>query len=127
MTKTIEDFKPAMNAKHIVERGEFGEGNLNYSAILTKLIQEAGRWCRTYASDLFIFWEGIDNALKSGILYNSTRLFGFYESGVDAEKSVLNRYKNYPYANETYRAIWRLDITVDDNGEVTLDLYECSR
>lgn len=33
---------------------EKGGWRINYSSILSKLIQEAGRWCEHYASDLFI-------------------------------------------------------------------------
>lgn len=44
-----------------------GNWEINYSSILTKLIQEAGRWCEHYASDLFITWKhNIDKKLDDG-------------------------------------------------------------
>ena len=34
-----------------------GKWEINTSFILTRLIQEAGRWCESFASDLFVQWK----------------------------------------------------------------------
>lgn len=134
--KTMDDFKEIMNAVHIQERPaqlsrDFN--GINYSDILTKLIQEAGRWCRRYASDLFIDWEVIDRHIKERTIRSGSYLFGFREDGVDDKTYILHRY-NADEPRETYRAIWRLDIVVDDDAypssdmvAVSLDLYEVGR
>lgn len=103
--------------------------DINYSSILTRLIQEAGRWCRRYASDLFIDWRGIAQKLENGSMTTSSYLFGFREDGVDAATFVLARYKrSRETAADTYRAIWRLDVTVDpDDSRIALKLYETDR
>lgn len=82
-----------------------GKWEINYSSILTKLIQQAGRWCEYYASDLFILWEyNIKQKLDNGTIENGRYTFAFRENGVD------NREKNSYY----YRAVWFLDVTANE-------------
>lgn len=134
--KTMDYFKEIMNAVHIKE-GPFQLSRdfnwINYSGILTKLIQEAGRWCRRYASDLFIDWGVIDRQIKDRTIQSGSYLFGFREDGVDDKLYIFHRYDADKYC-QTYRAIWRLDIVVDDAAypssdmvAVSLDLYEVGR
>lgn len=132
-TYTIKDFE----TKHISTPTITASGRLthngfdvNVSSILTKLIQEAGRWCRSYASDLFVDWRHIEDLLKSGVMDSNVYLFGFYESGVDSNKTIFNKYENqnvYGHARSEYRAIWRLDITVTDDHDIEMSLYEVNR
>lgn len=118
---TINDFKP-IGTDVLETSGELtvnlftGERtvSINYSTILTRLIQEAGRICEFYASDLFIEWRSIVEALEDGSVETGSRLFGFRKAGVDEAKSILY------WRNETSRAlpdhystIWRLDIDVE--------------
>ena len=101
--------------------------DINYSSILTKLIQECGRLCERYASDLFIDWSSIEGQIKDRCLETSTRLFGIRENGVDHNTFVLSRYENNGRnARHEYRKIYRLDITVD-NGDITMELYEIDK
>lgn len=37
--------------------------NINYSDILTLLIQKAGTICKNYASDLFIIWSSLEKLM----------------------------------------------------------------
>lgn len=71
--------------------------NINYSDILTFLIQTAGRICKNYASDLFITWNSLEKEMKEqGKAYDGGKyLFGFRESGVDHDTYVLSRLNNY--------------------------------
>ena len=118
---TINDFK-AMNSEVLETSGELtvnlftGERtvSINYSSVLTRLIQEAGRICEFYASDLFIDWRAIAESLEDGSVETGSRLFGFRKAGVDEARSILY------WRNETSRAlpdhystIWRLDIDVE--------------
>ena len=98
---TINDFKAIRN-EVLETSGELtvnlftGERtvSINYSSILTRLIQEAGRICEYYASDLFIEWRSIVEALEDGTIETGSYLFGFRDSGVDEAKSVLYWYRD---------------------------------
>lgn len=117
---TINDFK-AINNEVLETSGELtvnlftGERRvgINYSTILTRLIQEAGRICESYASDLFIDWRLIMEALEDGTMESGSRLLGFRDSGVDEAKSVLYWYNETSRGRDHYSAIWRLDIDVE--------------
>ena len=101
--------------------------DINYSSILTRLIQECGRLCESYASDLFITWNGIIQKLKEKTMGISSYLFGIRELGVDSNEFVINRYNNYgSYARHEYRKIYRLDIIVEGDS-IRMELYEIER
>lgn len=87
-----------------------GKWEINYSSILTKLIQEAGRWCEHYASDLFIIWNNIDKKLDDGTMGTEQFVFGFRSDGVD-HKEWYELHKN---DIGRYRAVWFLNVTVND-------------
>lgn len=108
----------------ITETGSYnpleGKWEINYSSILTRLIQEAGRWCESYASDLFVQWKyGIDQKLDSGTLYTDTFVFAFRDSGVDSEEW----YENHKNEHNYYRSIWFLDV-VTDEGKIKMTLHK---
>ena len=92
--------------------------NINYSSILTKLIQYAGRYCESFASDLFIIWQYcVENKLSDPNLENYILTFGFKEMGVDHELSndperqpVTRNSKENSYY---YRKIANLEITIN--------------
>lgn len=125
---TVEDFNtPVIYGETIEETAQSGS-TLNYSSILTKLIQEAGRWCKRYASDLFIDWYYLMQDINNGNLDDRTMLFGFREDGVDGNRFVCSRYtQDRILAQYEYRALWRLDITVDDDLYIHMKLQEVQR
>jgi len=100
-----------------------GKYDINYSSILTRLIQEAGRYCERFASDLFIDWqsvtEWIDGAEPG---QEKTFLFGFRENGVDHDAFILSRFNSYCCPEKEYRSIWRLDISTDYDDRITMTL-----
>ena len=49
-----------------------GHWDINYSDILSQLIKSAGKYCKRYASDLFIDWKAIDSLLEEGTPINRT-------------------------------------------------------
>lgn len=113
---TLNDFTASAWYSPIVEEAEwsesYGDGwkwNVNTSTILTELIQNAGRWCERYASDLFISWTTVEKYLKNPHPENKSFLFGFRQNGVDHAEFVICRYNQNEYTDE-YRAIYRLDI-----------------
>ena len=68
--------------------------DINYSAILSNLIIEAGKFCECFASDLFIDWRVIETELENIDYRGGSYLFGFRQNGVDHNNFVFNRYKN---------------------------------
>lgn len=121
--KQIKDLKEAL-AGTKREIGYFnpskGNWEINYSSILTRLIQEAGRWCEHYASDLFIMWKyGIDEKLDNGSINTANLVFGFRDDGID-HKEWYELHKN---DTGRYRAVWFLDIMVN-NGKMEMVLHK---
>lgn len=96
--------------------------DINYSTILTKLIQEAGRWCEYYASDLFISWKQVEKFLvqKDELCLRKKFIFGMRESGVDHAEWVLS-HMNRDGTSYYYRAIWCLEVEVDVD-DITMKL-----
>lgn len=95
--------------------------SINYSSILTELIQAAGRWCEYYASDLFIDWQTVDQILqKPHEDGRETFMFGFRQMGVDGNTYVqYSREKNQ--LNATYRALYKLTIEfTNGGGDITM-------
>ena len=87
--------------------------DVNYSSILTKLIQEAGRWCESYASDLFIDWTSLVEKWADRDYEGGSYLFGFRQNGVDHLEYVLSRLNSGD--SKEYRAVWRLDVEVEED------------
>ena len=126
MYEIEKDFsRMAYGTKEIEAQGR--NFDLNYSSILTKLIQECGRLCESYASDLFITWNGIVQKLKEKTMETSTYLFGIREMGVDHDEFILSRYNNNGWgARHEYRKIYRLDVIVIDDL-IRMKLYKIDK
>lgn len=110
-----------------IERGD----SINTSSILTRLIQETGRYCDHYASDLFILWREIENRIEQKTLETKRYLFGLRESGVDGNSFILSKYNGNRakqiLASYEYRSIWILDVIVEEDGKIQMELYEAGR
>lgn len=94
--------------------GYRNEFDINYSSILTKLIQEAGRWCEYYASDLFIDWASLMDKLHNHAYNGGTFLFGFRKMGVDHTGYILSNLSD-GRSTDYYRSVWRLDVEIDSD------------
>lgn len=101
------------------------EFNVNYSSVLTRLIQEAGRVCESYASDLFISWEDLMENFTDYRAESDSVLFGFRRGGVDHTEWVMRNAEKG--ATSDYYSIWRLDIKINDidscHKDVDMELY----
>ena len=75
MYEIEKDFSTKKYYAEIIE-AQGRDFDINYSSILTKLIQECGRLCEAWASDLFITWNSIEQKLKEKTMETSTYLFG---------------------------------------------------
>ena len=130
MFKTYSMYAKPIEADGYMEKN--GSIYINYSSILTRLIQEAGRYCESYASDLFIDWRTIDEQLEDGSIETESKLFGFRESGVDHTEFVYSRlYNSIRWGHYEYRSIWKLDIVVEDDDyygkKISMSLIRVSR
>lgn len=142
MTTTIEKlnkiFHEAVATPSIVTNtGEYriDEKNpldhfINYSGILTRLIQEAGTVTAHYASDLFISWESFleaaEEKMKSLDNFDVTTYFGFRECGVDGPVYIETKISSPEIYGSPYASIFRLHISakyiVNDIGEKSYDV-----
>ncbi len=123
--------------KVIESTGTQGEWGINASSILSRLIQEAGRYCNHYASDLFIIWNAIQNRINKKTLETKRYLFGFRENGVDENQLILTRYNkdgdyiaNHFITSLKYRSIWILDVEVQNDGKdghLEMKLFEACK
>ena len=100
--------------------GRFVRYDTNLSSIFTRLIQEAGRWCESYASDILIDIDSIKAQAERG--EPGRFVLGFRQFGVDHATFIESRLKNDPYGKE-YRAIWVVDIEIDGKTE-TVRLFK---
>ena len=98
-----------------------GRYDINYSDILTFLIQKAGTICKHYASDLFITWESVMRELDHSEIEKNKFLFGFREMGVDHNTWVLNRYNNYGSDEREIKEMYLVTLETEtfvENGRV---------
>lgn len=144
---TMDSFRRMLHGNVIEATGRVasspkGDACINYSSILTKLIQAAGRLVDYYASDLFISWrevmddldfacDQVYNGAGSPEQYEKSYLFGFREYGVDHASAVLAKYNNAGMYNNRYgaeyRELWRLDLCVNRDGEIRMCLYQVNK
>lgn len=93
------------------------------STILSKLITEAGKACKSYSSDLFISWESMINDIqKCDNDAEMTYYFGFRELGVDHKDYIETRLECPEcYGEKPYKSIFRLHIKMmGDSVKMTL-------
>ena len=95
--------------------------NCNFSSEWSRLINEAGRWCESYASDILIDFESIKaylERLKNGEESEGREFwFGFRQMGVDGLSFIQSRTER-EYASHVYRAVWRWSFTVEEREYV---------
>lgn len=87
------------------ESGSSRKLQINLTTPLTKCIQQAGRFCEYYASDLFISWNEIIEYTDSNLAAGDSKLFllGFRKSGVDHEEFIVN-------GSSRYRCIYGIEV-----------------
>lgn len=89
----------------------------NLSSILTKLIQDTGRFTESYASDLFITWDTIEHLLDTHpeLMDEKHRfqIFGIRKCGVDGNSYVASRladeHTRIAVTNDYYRRIYAVE------------------
>ena len=122
---TLIDVSISRNEKHYIEKGcwniRAGRYEINHSSILSRLIQDTGRFALLYASDLFIMWEGFIETLEAWDEDSDvTYIFGIYQSGVHDAAAVINipEERRHDY----FRVIWGLRVKkMGDDIELTME------
>ena len=101
--------------------------NVNYSDILTRLIQEAGKHCKYYASDLFIDWATICKKLENPECEDEAFVFGFVENGIDNKEIVEEQMnENGAFMLRYYKSVWLLTIAKTKHEHLRMRLYPAS-
>lgn len=98
-------------------------GNINTCSVLTRIIQETGRFCERFASDMFITWQSVEKLYNGRMdidcpeTYYET--FAIRRNGVDGNTFLMcrlkdSRFPNHPYVHpeQEYRRILGLKITI---------------
>lgn len=108
----FECFKP-IGQREIKSTGYIydGKNTINMSSIYTKLIQEAGRFCDAYASDLLYDINTIEAYIEKQ--KSTTRYIAFRRHGVDGNSSIEVK---TTYEIAEYRAIYQVDIEFSDDN-----------
>lgn len=109
------------NTEFFMEPGKWVKRNENfviecmeeYDSVLSRLIQEAGRFCDWHSSQLFDDWEKIRELVKNPDYRGDKYPFGFYNYGVDTGDKVLDSLSCY--GRFYYRSVWLLGIDVREN------------
>ena len=110
--------------------GTVGSFGINWTAIKDKLIFLSARYCERWACDFLYTVFEIEKELKDATLETGSYLFGFREDGCDHAEFVFSRYSDPAMYNNrygaAYRAIWRLDVTVDGE-DCAMSLYQVDK
>lgn len=99
--------------KEIISTGYIHNGRttINMSSIYTKLIQEAGRFCDAYASDLLYDINAIEECIER---QKSTTIYiAFRRHGVDGNGPIGVR---TPQEMTEYRVIYKVDIEFSNDN-----------
>lgn len=103
---------------------------INTSSIQDILIQNTGRFCERFCSDLFITWKCVEEILKKPIDQNHIIVFAIRKNGVDSNTFLNCNLDPDNYNSEYYRKIYTLLIKKNKNDiihcelkDVTSDIY----
>lgn len=130
----IQDaFDRATDTFKIIEKGRRQSNNglysVNLSSILTRLIQDTGRFCDTHADDILFDLENIVNTAKHGvenmIPHVAIKAVGIRANGVDGAEYIFNNMNNWH--DDYYRRIYGIKIThsiENDQDTVTVELRD---
>ena len=125
----------------ITEKGQIVNGKVvvDTAAIYTRLIQEAGRWCEEYASDILHLLNDVQKAFDTPIANWAGNVhcecmsghpdwvalrwsFGFRGNGID-NGTYIEKHQNEGVSQDYYRAIWRVGILAEPKkGEAEFTL-----
>lgn len=124
MKYTLEKFKEEAEFQQpvgIMEDDVFRFGYLSSSTILSTLIQQAGRFAESHASDLFIEWKSVEKKIfKMADGECADFMFGIRAQGVDGTDEILCRL-NGGHKKYFYRCLYVLT-AYKDSGNCSIML-----
>lgn len=91
--------------------------SINLSDILTKLIQDTGRFCMRFANDLLVDIDTITKAIEDPD-NNGVYAIAIRESGVDGNGYVRGQMMNSVWNSDYYRCIYGIAINHTDDGVI---------
>lgn len=98
-----------------------GKGDINYSDIMTELIQAAGTLCEYYASDVFYDLEILKSWVDSA--RSEMTFIGIRTHGVDGYDFVKSRLENSDlYGTNNYIRLYRLETLNYDERSYKIEL-----
>ncbi len=104
--------------------------NINISDITTFLIQNVGRYCDRYASDLLISYESLINTINNlnPDRKNEYLWLGLRKSGVDGIAYIIANMKDHSpeYIATYYRKVFCIKISSVFMGKFTVELADMS-
>ena len=129
--QTLAKEKPLFSAKGAIVKNSADNKpymSINLSDIMTKLIQDTGRFCERYASDLIINYESLVNVTNSLDTDRKPHYewFGLRQSGVDGIAYILcNMNQNSAsYCSQYYRKLYCIRVSAIEDDEITVDLLD---
>lgn len=94
--------------------------DINHGEIITRLIQDTGRYCQSHACSLFFTLHEIEQKLEQGKPnWKQSYIFAIHDRGVDDKEEYEERKQNVHF----YRKVWQLDINTSSEM-ITMELHE---
>ena len=95
--------------------------NVNYSDIVTELVQAAGTLCEYYASDIIYDVKDLENCINN--VREEVLFIGIRDSGCDSTNSIKCRLENSStYGNNNYIRLYRLETSIPDESHYRIEL-----
>lgn len=100
------------------------EYDINIHEIISLLIQNAGRLCDSYASDIIYSIDTIREGINDDRI-NETFIVAIHASGVDGIKRLIGCMNHERWSEDKYRCIYGIRVNHDnDNNEVIVELRD---
>lgn len=132
MGKCLEVSGKLISEAYTGEKQQY-RANINMSSIYTELIQNTGRFCEQYASDLLIDIDRVKAILATPVDTDTEDyiVFALRQSGVDSNSYVSANLENYGRKDSGwiglyYRRIYALKIRRESDGYIVCELRDVS-
>lgn len=103
---------------HIKEVTTTDAYSTNIHKILSLLIQDAGRLCNNYASDIIYSIYDIQEVIRNSCI-NETLIVAVRDNGVDNINDLVNNMNNSLWSKDKYRRIYGIRVTHNSNPRIT--------
>ena len=95
--------------------------NVNYSSIVSELIQAAGTLCEYFASDIVYDIKDLENYIEN--TREEVVFIGIRDSGVDSTIAIKQKLKNSAtYGTNNYIRLYRLETSIPNDHTYKIEL-----